>query len=472
MKRNMAKTGPQSHVKADDTLRTKLTRRQFLVATGAAVSLTTLGDRLFQSETVYTAPIVRRDIAGLAPDDPILTSYIKAITVMQALPSTNPLSWTYQAEIHRNSCEHWTNFFWPWHRMFLYRFERIIRKMSGNSGWSLPYWDWTSPAEVKLPAPFRDYRSVLYTQNRNPSINDGSLGLDPNYLTYAAAFNYLDFPTANYLIQDTPHGYVHTTIGGWMADTCTAALDPIFFLHHCNVDRLWNAWLFKGGTDPLKDKNWTDRTFTFFNEDGNQVEMSPCQILRAEQQLNYTYENEPKQIRPDCENPTFEWRLKTIQVVRLNVPEIVLSSQTTVLTIEFNLAQGLPDALEGQRKLILQLEEVETEHQPDTIWEVYVALPANTQPHPESPHYVGNVLFFGKGIRDQACHGFARAHFSFLINGAVTPPLPPGGKVSLTFVPRSLRKGDGRIEPDVKSNPHIGRILLITAVSTKEVDHT
>ncbi|WP_369420946.1 tyrosinase family protein [Algibacter mikhailovii] len=27
----------------------------------------------------------------------------------------------------------------------------------------------------------------------------------------------------------------------------TAALDPIFFLHHANIDRMWDAWNITGG---------------------------------------------------------------------------------------------------------------------------------------------------------------------------------------------------------------------------------
>ncbi len=70
--------------------------------------------------------------------DPVLVSYRKAIKAMKLLPTSNPLSWNYQAAIHRttlsgsytawNTCQHGTHFFWSWHRMYLYWFERIIRK--------------------------------------------------------------------------------------------------------------------------------------------------------------------------------------------------------------------------------------------------------------------------------------------------------------------------------------------------------
>src|SRR5256885_15540262 len=50
-------------------------------------------------------------------------------------------------------------------------------------------------------------------------------------------------------IESNPHNLVHIMVGGlqepygFMSDPDYAALDPIFWVHHCNVDRLWAAWL-------------------------------------------------------------------------------------------------------------------------------------------------------------------------------------------------------------------------------------
>jgi hypothetical protein len=40
---------------------------------------------------------------------------------------------------------------------------------------------------------------------------------------------------------DPIHGNVHNAIGGDMA-TAHSPTDPLFFLHHANVDRLWAQW--------------------------------------------------------------------------------------------------------------------------------------------------------------------------------------------------------------------------------------
>ncbi len=130
-------------------MKNHLSRRRFLATAGAAASVTLLGQRIFDSGTALAAtPLVRRDVGGMDASDPILLSYRKAIKLMQLLPANNPLSWPYQAAIHGttitpilpawDTCEHWTDFFWSWHRMYLYWFERIIRKMCCEPCWALP----------------------------------------------------------------------------------------------------------------------------------------------------------------------------------------------------------------------------------------------------------------------------------------------------------------------------------------------
>src|SRR5262249_31896744 len=159
------------------------TRRRFLATAGAAAG-TVLGSSIFKLDTVWAAPFTRRNVAGMAATDPVLASYAKAIKAMKLLPTANPLSWNYQAAIHRtplsgsssgwNSGGHGTQWFWSWHRMYLFWFERIIRKMSGDRSWAVPYWDYTSPPQRFLPVPFRDSGSDLYLADRGPGWNAGT----------------------------------------------------------------------------------------------------------------------------------------------------------------------------------------------------------------------------------------------------------------------------------------------------------
>jgi tyrosinase-like protein/polyphenol oxidase-like protein len=80
-----------------------------------------------------------------------------------------------------------------------------------------------------------------------------------------------------------------------MSDPNFAARDPIFWLHHCNIDRLWNRWLSLGGgrANPVENAVWMDQPFAFFDETGSMVRMSGRDIVESARQLSYRYDDEP-----------------------------------------------------------------------------------------------------------------------------------------------------------------------------------
>jgi tyrosinase len=137
-------------------------RRTFFGTAGAAASLALLAQIPFEAVAVSAASLfVRRNVGGMNVFDPVITAYRKAVAAMRALPGTDPRSWTYQAAIHGtlagppqnawNTCQHGNYFFWSWHRMYLYWFERICRRMACDDCFALPYWDYNSPSERQLP---------------------------------------------------------------------------------------------------------------------------------------------------------------------------------------------------------------------------------------------------------------------------------------------------------------------------------
>src|SRR5207237_5292262 len=87
-----------------------------------------------------------------------------------------------------NTCQHGSFFFVSWHRMYLYWFEQIVRTMSGNCAWALPYWNYkplpagntladATASRRILPEPFRTPATAankLFVTNRNSSINAGT----------------------------------------------------------------------------------------------------------------------------------------------------------------------------------------------------------------------------------------------------------------------------------------------------------
>ncbi|MEA2188118.1 MAG: hypothetical protein QOK16_3129 [Solirubrobacteraceae bacterium] len=117
---------------------------------------------------------VRRDIWVLEKNeafDPITLAYAKAVKVMQARAATDPTSWTFQGAIHGayaapppragwNQCQHQGWFFLPWHRMYVYYLERIVRAAvkaaGGPADFALPYWNYSKPFPANtLPIGFR-----------------------------------------------------------------------------------------------------------------------------------------------------------------------------------------------------------------------------------------------------------------------------------------------------------------------------
>ncbi len=240
--------------------------------------------------------------------DSLTQAEINAIKVgilkMRALPYTNPTSYTYQSAIHGttlpdnllswNMCHRSGEgvFFFAWHRMYLFFFERILRAKSGRANLTLPYWNYQ--LNPVLPYPWRDKTigNPLYNTTRTPPINNGgaipssistainnSLALVP-YYTFQSNFN------------SGPHGSVHTSVAGDMAVISTSVKDPVFWLHHSNVDRLWEQWRSMcGGRANPTDATWLNKTYTFFDEYGTPVNMTGSQVVEISTQLGYRYDD-------------------------------------------------------------------------------------------------------------------------------------------------------------------------------------
>jgi hypothetical protein len=457
-------------------------RRTFLKTTGAAIA----GSMLFDVDQLFAGPpYVRMDVGGLSASSPPLVSYGNAITAMKALPSTNPLSWAYQAAIHGttlgspqpawNTCEHGSLEFFSWHRMYLYWFERIIRKKSGDPNFALPFWNYESSTERYLPPPFRTPGTGLFVPNANRGSgwNAGTSFLQASTVSTAGCMPQVPFPSFSGNLENTPHAAVHMAFGstgGWMGSVPTAAQDPIFYLHHCNIDRLWNAWLAQGGgrSDPLSDTTWKTKKFLFFDENGKQVWMTGCDILRAQEQLGYTYQGEPAQVKPYCLKLLPPWWWKYIYEVLIPWPPIKLPPGPDPAPFEIDIRQlreRLLKVAEARNvDLVLELTDVMADRQPNVYWEVYAGLPKGERAVAESKHYVGNLAIFGAGTHDQLAHGSARgAHFELQLDAAVQAALSRADQTSLSL--QFVARGAGMKEPQtIRSNATvtIGKASIVT----------
>ncbi|HXV73528.1 MAG TPA: tyrosinase family protein [Sphingomonadales bacterium] len=420
-------------------------------------------------------PALRRNAFTMAANDPVLRGYRKAIQAMRALPDTNPCSWFYQAAIHGttdprgltawNTCHIDSSFFWAWHRMYLDWFERIVRKYSGMYDWAIPYWDWTNPAQRALPQPFRVQGNTLYDATRNSAVNAGASLSTSLATSVANAMTLLDYFSTQSSVNG-PHGSVHVSVGGNMGSIYTAAQDPIFWAHHSQVDRLWNLWLAQGGgrSSPVGNATWRNTTYTFFDECCQAVTMKGCDIIRAAQQLSYTYEGEPPQVQQYC---PIAWipvlaELKSLVVWQ---PRTVLSGKPVRVPLapaaeRESLGKQLHAFAPAPRQnAFLQIKGIEAETQPGISWEVYVG-PRGFRPVPQSPYFVGIFALFSAGLKTRKEH-YRPAEFAFPL-GRVLEAAPDPANLEVVYVPSSgLETKEPMLEKlDVRSRLTVGEMSV------------
>jgi hypothetical protein len=135
--------------------------------------------------------------------------------------------------------------FLPWHRWYLLRLEQELRSIDARV--TLPYWDWTRPGAKDLEAePWksffggRDNTGGRFDHWSYTRAGDSGGNVLPSYGGVIAE---LDVGTyAAYRAEEIgSHVPAHNWTGGTMSDLDSPG-DPLFFLHHCNVDRLWAIW--------------------------------------------------------------------------------------------------------------------------------------------------------------------------------------------------------------------------------------
>ncbi|AXS39097.1 tyrosinase family protein [Breoghania sp. L-A4] len=181
--------------------------------------------------------------------------------------------------------------FLPWHRMYMIRLEEFLQQVLDEPEFGLPYWDWA--ADGHLPVR-QQWRAELWTPDylgeARGAVRSGPMGeirvrlvqdarngnlvsVTPRPLQRAAGLNPdvaslprqpdVDAAQAQPLYDQPPwnrsvvghrnilegwingpqlHNRVHVWVGGDMAPG-TSPNDPVFFLNHCNVDRLWEQWM-------------------------------------------------------------------------------------------------------------------------------------------------------------------------------------------------------------------------------------
>ena len=188
-----------------------------------------------------------------------------------------------------NDEAHGLDAFLPWHRAYLLDLERELQLI--DPAVALPYWRFDEPAPRLFSPDFMgapagaDPRSsagrhprcrpptrcASWTIDGAPWVDRHPRFADPRVSAassqpgrtvarraHAAAVRgpggprrtrYEDvFPSRSAspgfrdILEGNPHGAAHVSFSGYIRSPGTAAGDPLFFLLHCNVDRIWAQW--------------------------------------------------------------------------------------------------------------------------------------------------------------------------------------------------------------------------------------
>lgn len=403
--------------------------------------------RAASADVAASAIRIRRDVWSLEPWDDVLLWYSRAVERMQQRPPSDPTSWAYQAAIHGldppgqdpqfwDQCQHQTWHFLPWHRGYLNWFERIVQATIGeldgpHTGWALPYWNYSDAANPNgrlLPPAFRDqhrpdgHANPLFVPDRRSAVNHGA-PIGPARDVSVAALDISRFeadphgasggfggPRTGFNhgggrfgeLEATPHGLVHVDIGGLMADPATAALDPIFWVHHANIDRLWEVWRQRSGHNNPTASSWLNLRFKLHDAQKRVVTFRAAQMLdTTHPPLSYKYDSvaDPRgAAAPPAVAPGLPM---TPPEADDTIPEMVgasgaveLGGAPTTATVKVEPPTGPAAAAPEAKRVFVNLENV-VGARAATNYDVYVNLPEGADPAEHADKLAGVLPTFG-----------------------------------------------------------------------------
>ena len=133
-----------------------------------------------------------------------------------------------------------TQRFLPWHRDYLLKFERALQAIDPQV--FLPYWDWTKSNLV--PAWLNAFKPTVVIPGMGTLTVVRKTKITKK-VSVTAIMGKKDYTTFTDHLENGPHNHIHVQVGGaggTMSQIPTAPADPIFWMHHAQVDRLWSQW--------------------------------------------------------------------------------------------------------------------------------------------------------------------------------------------------------------------------------------
>jgi len=491
---------------------TSLSRRNF-VSGIAAMPFALWLSRSAQA----TVPLVRYDINS-PTGQAMLQIYADAVRKMKLRGPQDPLGWMWQwythfvdgtttkaNEINRifgpeatplsalagetwNTCQSHSgqnaNHFLPWHRMFVFFLEGIVREVTGRPEFTLPYWNYTSydlaqrgvvPQQLRLPndpifgSLYRADRTSLANTGQPIHKNQPGDAMDISTAmarsTYHTVGSVQGFCRA---IDSGLHGRIHVLVGTSknMGAVPYAARDPLFWLHHSSIDRLWASWNRNGGPNPTTG-TWLNAEFVFVDAHGQRVSCKAKDFFSTDA-LGYTYDKFVSSSGTESAARTTSLRAPAGTVAE-RIARAVAAAELGEQPVRAALAPvaahadkfvlGLDPA--QRRRTYLVVKDLHAWAQPEVLYHLYLT-PSRGAGGLNPNTYVGNVNFFDAEFHD---HGDGKSDdalgenfYSFDVTDLLRRMLDSGtGKaretLAVTFVP------GGRPNRDAK--PMVGSIELV-----------
>lgn len=449
-----------------------------------------------------TARWIRHDVA--TPEGQrMLQSYARGIQAMLALPPDDPRNWFRNAFTHFFDCPHGNWWFYAWHRGYVGYFERVVRELSGDPDFAIPYWDWTRQPEIPAAmfdgvltptdaayAPytrnlkvFTDFikpalgrwwaamssaqRAQLFTRgytsldiawndvtgyspaqdvgvagNMGFAITCGARFLSPDnrrlddktrvavsedtilsglqprrFYDPTVSLSFTSSRTVTHLqppngatqfsvLEGQPHNKVHNCIGGVGAvdygpygnmTNFLSPVDPIFFLHHANMDRLWDVWTRKqqaAGLPTTPDdrdlRYFMDEDFLFYTgADGKPVGPTTAGAVFSMAAFDYAYTDgfgsDYVTVPPLRSAPAPVVAMVDEDSAALTLPKALVDrhlARTAGAALIAEITIERPSGLAVSREFDVLI------NAPDRVDRVEV----------DSPYYAGTVAFFGPGM--------------------------------------------------------------------------
>ena len=136
--------------------------------------------------------------------------------------------------------------FLSWHREYLAKIE--ARLIAINPLVTIPYWDWVTD-RAAIPAALTDPGELAdWGITRGAVFNGSSLASSADLNTLLAGTVFDSFRDT---LEVAPfHNRLHQLVGGTMMTSASPA-DPLFWLHHAFIDKIWADWqLLHPGVNP------------------------------------------------------------------------------------------------------------------------------------------------------------------------------------------------------------------------------